>query len=497
MANLIAPQQAMPAHVDASLKSSSLPADVKSAGKNGKEIQKDAKSASEAFDANLKEQVEKQAKKDALKKGVPQAQANVQTQIPAIATAKNAQADLAAASAVDAKTGKGGVEGKTGVTEKLVTPAQVGIAQGAQAKALQALLAEKAGQDAEKGTPQKLTPATKDNLTPLQQVMLNDTLATKRAVAGNPSAPQVGPSGAVANAELSQALESLGNASPEIEHEFDVESLAVSGAAGKAILNGKEGDSGKRAPVSKVSTSDFLDLRNNLLKNPIAQSQSQSSLDLGTVLKSNGKKDKLEALTGKEAFAGTLATRFENGPHLKTIDAPVTTGGSGKTVLSHDSVHQVAQSVNMLSQARQDGEIKIRLRPDHLGELHMSVKTQGQQVSIEIKAQNSESKKIIEASLASLKDSLGQQNLTLARIDIVNAPAHAQNAADQGMQMDMSQFRQNSGQGSGNGSERGFDQGSGRQDLSYEDMSAPVNLNTARRAGMNARSAGQGLDLIA
>jgi flagellar hook-length control protein FliK len=497
MANLIAHQQVHLANseVPSANTASALPADIKTAGKNGKEIQKDAKSASEAFAANLKEQTETQAKKDALKKdalknGLSQAPAqNLPTPVPQIALAKNAQAEIL----VDGKLGKGG---KLALAEKgggVALPAgaqTASSAKAAQSKALQALLAEHAHAKTDASSA-KLTPVTaKNNLTPLQQMMLSESMANKRMAAS----PQVGPSGAVANAELSQALESLGGPNAEIDHDFEVESLALSGAAGKAILNGKETEAAKRAPVSKVSTSDFLDLRNLSIKNPILQNSNHTGLDLGTALKikDGGKKDKLEALTGKEAFAGTLASRFENGPHIKTIDAPVTQGPAGKNVLSHDAIHQMTQSVNMLSQARQDGEIKIRLRPDHLGELHMSVKTQGQHVSIEIKAQNSESKKIIEASLASLKDSLGQQNLTLARIDIVNAPAHAQNAADQGMQMDMSQFRQNSGQSS----DRGFDQGGNGQDLRYEEMNAPINLNAARMAGVNAR-AGQGLDLIA
>lgn len=48
----------------------------------------------------------------------------------------------------------------------------------------------------------------------------------------------------------------------------------------------------------------------------------------------------------------------------------------------------------------------------------MSVKTNGQQVSIQFKAQDERSKKIIEDSLGSLKDNLALQSLSLGKDDV-------------------------------------------------------------------------------
>ena len=220
------------------------------------------------------------------------------------------------------------------------------------------------------------------------------------------------------------------------------------------------------------------------------QTAVQAASGLGT------KKGKLELLTGKDGLApgaGFSQNLQANQAGPKLMEATVTQGAAGKTVLSHDSVHQLTNTVNMMNMAKQDGEIKIRLRPDHLGELQMSVKTQGNQVAIQIRAQSGEAKRIIEESLGSLKDSFAKQNLNLAQVDVVTAPTQSQ-TQEQGMQMDFAGSRQNFGQDG-----RDFSQGgqNARQDRLYEDAFTSSNLNTAQAARVSRYSANQGLDLIA
>jgi len=292
------------------------------------------------------------------------------------------------------------------------------------------------------------------------------------------------------------------------DHAFDVESLDV-----------KE-DSAKSAP--KLSTSEYLNLRQLSQHSPNAQkiqpqnqpvtakdaisaqnlalqsptlSQALSSSPLGVKGLSLEKDRKTH---GQDAPAAAVISlhHAQHGMGAKIVDAPVTQGSQQKMVLSHDALHQITQQVNVLNQAKQDGEIRIRLRPDHLGELQMSVKTQGRNVSIQIKAHDGEAKKIIEESLASLKDSLSQQNLSLSRIDVVTQPQAAQ--PDSGLQPDLSQFQGQFRQGHDHpGSEAGA-----RQDRHFEDESKTVNLNRTHRLAQRSvrRAGGTGsarLDLIA
>ena len=160
--------------------------------------------------------------------------------------------------------------------------------------------------------------------------------------------------------------------------------------------------------------------------------------------------DDKQGLAG--AMAG-LAPAHGEQTFGKMMDATVTQTAGQKPVLTAESVNQIGNQVNLLGQARQDGEIKIRLRPDHLGELQMSVRTQGQNVSIQIRAANDEAKKIIEDSLGALREHLSAQNLALARIDVVTQPASASNLEQAQMNFDanhnFNEFAQQGGRENG------------------------------------------------
>ena len=194
-----------------------------------------------------------------------------------------------------------------------------------------------------------------------------------------------------------------------------------------------------------------------------------------------------------------FATPRDGQGSVKTIHAPVTTGSMMRPVLSHDAVHQMTQQVSLMNQAKQDGEIKIRLKPDHLGELSMSIKNQGQQISIRIHAQNPEARQILESSLGTLRDSLSKQNLVISRMEITHAPTPTQGAAQEGtsMQMDSGQFRQQQ-------SDTGYQQQQQQESMAnrnYWKDEDSIRANAAAPVGVTrARSAAgstEGLDLIA
>jgi len=223
---------------------------------------------------------------------------------------------------------------------------------------------------------------------------------------------------------------------------------------------------------SRVSTEDFMSLRGIREKKSTKSEPQLKAEQAGPLNLSNGK--------------------IHLGP---TLEAPVTHGTAGKTILSHDALNQITNQVNLMSKAKQDGEIKIRLKPDHLGELMMSVKTDGQQVSLQIKAQDHESKRIIEESLGRLKDSLATQSLDLGKVDVVTQSAQSQ-GSDFGLQMDLGQQGRGFQQGSSGQETASF--GGGRQEFLYDENPVSGNLKTINVAARSGRASGPGsLDLIA
>lgn len=259
--------------------------------------------------------------------------------------------------------------------------------------------------------------------------------------------------------------------------------------SGVTAFNATQATQKPTAVSSTLSTDDYLNLRSFSGGSNTAKKSSKLSLntaELGT----------------PGSAAQPLHVRDGQQLPLKMIDAPVTTGSMMRPVLSHDAIHQMTGQLSSMNLAKQDGEIKIRLKPDHLGELSMSVRNHGAQVSIRIQAQDPEAKQIIESSLNSLRDSLSQQNLTVTRLEVTQAPAPTQASAqdNSNMQMDMGQFRQQQ-------SDLGFQQqqqqeSNANKNYWRDEESNSSRRNTAKpqvnttRAG-SSRNSNQGLDLIA
>lgn len=342
----------------------------------------------------------------------------------------------------------------------------------------------------------ELTPNQQFELAKLQNSM-SQSVESQAKVQSGSQAGQGNSSIEQAQAQMAATLAS----SQAFDQDVEIESVDTksAGLATLGLKKGLEDVNAQKAPVSKLSTTDYLNLRDVTKKDSISNlnpDHAKPSLDLGTFGKADAKKQKIMAGDGKTALgAAALSQTFQQNTAGKVIDAHTTQGTHGKTVLTHDALNQLTTQVNLLSQAKQDGEIKIRLRPDHLGELQMSVKTQGQNVAIDIRAHSAEAKKIIEESIGSLRASLSDQNLNLSRIDVVSSTNQAQ-AGDKGLQMDLGSQRQGSGQE--NASRFADQQQAARQEQLYREPQTPINLNRAREASAQiGRSGLQGLDMIA
>ena len=164
----------------------------------------------------------------------------------------------------------------------------------------------------------------------------------------------------------------------------------------------------------------------------------------------------------------------------------VVKGAMSQDRLSSESLNGVATGIRTLS-PNGGGEMKIRLNPDHLGELHVKVVTQGNQVGLQIQASDERARKILEESMSSLKTSLAAQHLTLGQIDLTVAQAPSQSSGDMQNQAQQGQSQQQFGDllGQGRGFDRngsGSDRWNGAEDRTTAGngvRGAPSALNTA------------------
>jgi flagellar hook-length control protein FliK len=99
--------------------------------------------------------------------------------------------------------------------------------------------------------------------------------------------------------------------------------------------------------------------------------------------------------------------------------------------LSSEALAGIGSELRTLSSLG-GGEMRIRLRPEHLGELQVKVQSKGNEISLDIIASDDRAKKVIEDSVGFLRDSLMGQNLSVNRIDLSVAatPSSQQNGMD-------------------------------------------------------------------
>jgi flagellar hook-length control protein FliK len=145
------------------------------------------------------------------------------------------------------------------------------------------------------------------------------------------------------------------------------------------------------------------------------------------------------------------------------VSGYVIPGAMARNRLSSESLLGISNGLKTISQ-QGGGEMRIRLKPDSLGELQLKVKARGNEVSLQIRASDAESKKVLEESIKYLKDSMASQRLNLSKVEFVVAQPAAQQS---GLSMDSGNSNANSqnylaaqdfsGQNSSNYQNRGFE----------------------------------------
>lgn len=132
------------------------------------------------------------------------------------------------------------------------------------------------------------------------------------------------------------------------------------------------------------------------------------------------------------------ALPFAAAPGTLQMNGAVVPGAMQRNRLSSESVLGVSQGIREL-RASGGGEMRLRLKPDHLGELHLKVSAGGRagnEIALQIQASDDRARKILEESITSLKDGLAGQSLTLSKVDVQVAPAVSSSASSNSFQQD-------------------------------------------------------------
>jgi len=185
------------------------------------------------------------------------------------------------------------------------------------------------------------------------------------------------------------------------------------------------------------------------------------------------------------------------------VTGHVTKGAMSQDRLSSEALTGISAGIRNLS-PQGGGEMRIRLKPENLGELHVRVVTNGNgNVGLQIQASDEKAKKILEESMGSLKESLASHQLSLMSVDLsVTSARNGSGLSDfNSNQNSSSGFQQDlmsSNRGNENG--RSWNESSNRGSSSRETYGGsdarPALATAARTSNGNYSSSGR-LDVMA
>jgi hypothetical protein len=114
-----------------------------------------------------------------------------------------------------------------------------------------------------------------------------------------------------------------------------------------------------------------------------------------------------------------------------SMQAQVTTGSMAQDRIASASLAGMSSNIRNLS-TQGGGEIRVKLHPENLGELHLRIVTDGKQVGLHVQASDDKARKILEESLSDLKDSLSKHQLSLGSVDFAVGQAQGTFSSDMG-----------------------------------------------------------------
>jgi hypothetical protein len=195
--------------------------------------------------------------------------------------------------------------------------------------------------------------------------------------------------------------------------------------------------------------------------------------------------------------AGTQAAVMGGTGLAAEVTGHVIPGANNEARLSSESLAGISASLRNFSTQNAGGEMRIRLKPENLGELHVRVMTDGTNVGLHIQASDEKAKKILEESLTHLKESMATQNLNLGAVELTVAQSHGsafgENRGEQGQwqgqgqNMSSDMFGQ-SGQSGSQGEGRGGAWGANGEGSGFGRAQRPGSPASASSLGRSAQA---------
>jgi flagellar hook-length control protein FliK len=254
-------------------------------------------------------------------------------------------------------------------------------------------------------------------------------------------------------------------------------SMTSQGQGEFGSFNREEGKSGFQAGVKPG------ELKKTKGFDPLAKNEAQAASVSGSAMLNGARMEGTHSSVAKPAEGQSL------------VQAQVTTGSMSQDRIASASLAGISSNIRNFT-AQGGGEMRVKLHPENLGELHLRVVTDGKQVGLQIHASDDKARKILEESLSDLKDSLSKHQLSLGQVEFSVSQAQGAFSSDLG-----NDSRQNPSQSSLGGNMQdmmnsangGFNQsqswggGAGAQDSSAaRDGWNSSSLRTAMPNGRNA-----------
>jgi flagellar hook-length control protein FliK len=173
-----------------------------------------------------------------------------------------------------------------------------------------------------------------------------------------------------------------------------------------------DGISEANRPRKPMSTESFLDLRGASV---VAGGRAHGA---ASALKEVAKESSVPAKSSlmPETFQPQLMLQGQSTLVAHTFESG---HADGPVQLEPKFVAELGNAMSQIAaQPSRNGEIRIRLNPEHLGEVRLMVKAQGDQVSVRIDADNPEAKALFERSIQHLESGLAGHNLVLKNVEV-------------------------------------------------------------------------------
>ena len=224
---------------------------------------------------------------------------------------------------------------------------------------------------------------------------------------------------------------------PSDSFEWDGYQKAVKEVAAVSTAN----ETSQKAAASQnvldqpILGNDKLPLKNSV--HPQAVENESAKDALTNMLDTDGvENDSLKAGVSTDAIIDNKATTTI----VSGKSTPTPMPSSGDTAFQKTVMDQIVEKASFRS-ANDRSEMRIQLKPDSLGEVRMNVVSEKNQLVVQMIADKSETKEIIESQIHHLKAELDKQGLTVSKIEVtISANNDPQDSRGQFFQM----FKNNS-----------------------------------------------------